>query len=448
MKTHSNAAPRNAQDPSHPPLARDGYGNPQSIPDGAAGWCLKRETGGRPKVIVGADRQPARFPLDVTADDIEAMVGAGIYRVYAISADGEMLDYVTTVSVGEAAPAESDAAPISPGTPRGGSSDLRFALDTILQMSRAQSDSLKAVALAQADWVKGLATAKALPRNGSPVAAPPPTFRTLDERESGDDDEDEDDDSDEPDSAPMPPWLGVVNAVAPVLQTYGELFKLKFAPPPPVAPEAPRNTAPETPAERAASDATAPPAPAEGATPGTAPTAPAEGATPEAAPPRNPMIHLAEINARLTGIEQKFLNLVLRGRQGGELTEMLLAMHVDEAVAFVKEQIALVQAERAAVTKGGVAAAPPPAEASPAEARPVSAPVGEMKPASAPPTRTKPAPTASADLPDFMSHVLAGSAYLTAEERAMVMWLVPRFPAGRLEELKAKLLQMTPRDGA
>jgi hypothetical protein len=47
-----------------------------------------------------------------------------------------------------------------------------------------------------------------------------------------------------------------------------------------------------------------------------------------------------------------------------------------------------------------------------------------------------------------MSHVLAASAYLTAEERATVMWLVRRFPTARLEELKAKLLQMTPQEAA
>jgi hypothetical protein len=52
------------------------------------------------------------------------------------------------------------------------------------------------------------------------------------------------------------------------------------------------------------------------------------------------------------------------------------------------------------------------------------------------------------NLADFMPHLLAGSAYLTAEERATVLWLVPRFPAARLEELKAKLLNMSPRNGA
>lgn len=81
MKPHTNTAPRNAQAqaPNHPPLARDGHGNPQSIPDGAIGWRLKRETGGRPKTIVGTDRQPARFPLDITADDIEEMVGVSAH---------------------------------------------------------------------------------------------------------------------------------------------------------------------------------------------------------------------------------------------------------------------------------------------------------------------------------------------------------------------------------
>jgi hypothetical protein len=63
-------------------------------------------------MIVGADRQPARFPLDVTTDDVEAMVGAGTYRVYAIGADGQVLDYVTTVSVGESALADSDPEPV------------------------------------------------------------------------------------------------------------------------------------------------------------------------------------------------------------------------------------------------------------------------------------------------------------------------------------------------
>ncbi len=427
MKTHSNTAPRNAQAqaPNHPPLARDGYGNPQAIPEGAAGWRLKRETGGRPKTIVGADRQPARFPIDITADDIEEMVGAGTYRVYAIGADGEVLDYVTTVGVGEPAPAEPEPAPASPGPLRGAGSDLRFALETILQMSRAQADSLKAVALAQADWVKGLASAKALPRNGYPVMPQPPAYRVRDEEDEEDEDDDnEDDDSgndDEPAEATSP-WLGMVTALTPILQTYGQSLMQKVAPAAPTEPAAP-----------------AEPPPPHNASP----EQPAEGPDPVAVAP-NPMIHLSEINVRLTAFERKFLNALLRGNQGDQVTDLLIAMSVDEAAAFVKENIARVQAERDAATRAGGA---PPAKASPTEASPT-----DSLPAETPPVETRPAETRPARDPcgvlGFMPRVLAASAYLTAEEKAAVMWLVPRFPAARFEELKVKLLRMTPRDAA
>jgi hypothetical protein len=152
------------------------------------------------------------------------------------------------------------------------------------------------------------------------------------------------------------------------------------------------------------------------------------------------MIHLSEINARLTGFERKFLNVVLRGAQGSELANVLLTMGVDEAASFVKEQIAHVQGERDASGQGGTA---PPADSPPADAPPVGAPRGDGVTAHA-----KPSPAASGGSPDFMSRVLAASAYLTAEERAAVMWLMPRFPADRLEELKVKLLRMTPREAA
>jgi hypothetical protein len=225
---------------------------------------------------------------------------------------------------------------------------------------------------------------------------------------------------------------------------YGERFMQKPAPPeaaapPPAAvvPEAPHNAAvPEAPHNEAV-----PEAPRNAAVPeaprNAAPEAPAEE-TATATP--NPMIHLSEINARLTGFERKFLNVVLRGAQGGELANVLLTMAVDEAASFVKEQIARVQGERDASGQGGAA---PPADSPPADAPPVDAPRGVGVAAQA-----KPSPAASGGSPDFMSRVLAASAYLTAEERAAVMWLMPRFPAARLEELKVKLLRMTPRDAA
>ena len=133
------------------------------------------------------------------------------------------------------------------------------------------------------------------------------------------------------------------------------------------------------------------------------------------------MVHLSEINAQLTGVERKFLNLVLRGEHGPRVTEVLLSMAVPECAAFVKDQVARARAEREGSSdEHGV-----PGEES--EVRPPATPHSEG---------------------DFMAHVLAGSAFLTAEERAAVMWLLPKFPADRVQELTAMLMQMSPRDAA
>lgn len=43
------------QRPPHPPLAHDVRGLPIAVPDGAAGWRIKRQTAGRPKVVLGPD---------------------------------------------------------------------------------------------------------------------------------------------------------------------------------------------------------------------------------------------------------------------------------------------------------------------------------------------------------------------------------------------------------
>lgn len=363
MKTTSSAPLRNSAEASHPPLARDAQGNLVAVPEGAASWCLKRDTGGRPRMVVGQDRLPARFSLDTTAADLEAMLGAGTFRVYALTEVGEVIDYVTTVNVGREAADEPAAVPGLGGAPArgGGGSDLRFALETILQMARAQSDSLRAVAEAQADWVKGLATAKALPRNAAHVPAPlPPTVAVRAE----DEDDEEEELEDEP---PMAPWMELVNQIAPVVQTYGEVLKAKFSPPPP-----PRNAAAMVPVGR------------------------------------NAMIHLSEINASLTPIERKFLNLVLRGQGGAEVTDILLGLDVEQAVGFVKDHVERAQAERKAAS--------------------VEPPSGHQG--------------------DFMAHVMAGAAFLSAEERMTVMRLLPGFPPVRLEEMKAQLLAMTPEEAA
>src|SRR5687768_7658982 len=108
------------------------------------------------------------------------MLGVGTFRVYALSEVGEMIDYVTTLVVGDVDGDETDASASRPFTrPRPANHNhdpLRHALDTIATMAKAQSDALRFVSEAQADFVKGLATAKALPRNAPIVAAPPPAL--------------------------------------------------------------------------------------------------------------------------------------------------------------------------------------------------------------------------------------------------------------------------------
>jgi hypothetical protein len=279
-----------------------------------------------------------------------------------------VLDYVTTIEVPDAGSDDEDEDDDEGAGARGASTDLRFALQTIVEMSRAQSESLRAISEAQADWLKGLANAKSLPRNAvylAPPALPPPA-------EAGDEDEDEDDDLDDEDERngsadPMPPWMmAVQTAITPAIE--GFVSKMMT-----------RNTAPEPPT--------------------TNPATPAQ-VTP------NPMIHLAEINARLSGSERRFLADVLRSRNGEALTAELLRCSVDEAVELVVAGVARPRAGRA-------------------QPRPVDPNTNELT-----------------------NHVMAVAALLDADQRAAVLALIPRLPPDRIEQLKATLLVMSVEDAA
>jgi hypothetical protein len=361
MKSNSATSVRNTNT-SHPPLARNAQGHAIAMPDGAAWWSIKRETRGRPQVIKGPDGHPYRLALTATDADLAETFGPGTYRLDALDALGNVLDYVTTIEVPDDG-ADDDDDDDERAAARGASSDLRFALQTIVEMSRAQSESLRAISEAQADWLKGLANAKSLPRNAvylAPPALPPPA-----EPEDDDDEDDELDDEDERNAAPMPPWMTAVQtAITPAVEAFvGKLMV--------------RNTAPE----------------------------PALSAPPPAPVTPNPMIHLAEINARLSGSERRFLADVLRSRNGEALTSELLARSVDDAVELVLAGMARARAGRA-------------------QARAVEA---------------------NADL---TKHVLAVAALLDAEQRAAVLALIPRLAPDRVEQLKGTLLAMSVEDAA
>lgn len=172
----TNTAP---QAQSHPPLARDAQGNLISVPDGTASWRICRKTTGRPREILGYDKQPIRFPLDMTCEQLVEMCGRDIYRVYALDAVGELLDHVTTLDLnGEASELRNSSgnelAVLARPSPTG-STDLRFALEAMTDMMRTNSDALRIVTESHVDLAKTIATVKGLPRNAAymlPAAAP------------------------------------------------------------------------------------------------------------------------------------------------------------------------------------------------------------------------------------------------------------------------------------
>lgn len=96
-KTSAASAMRS---PVNVPLARDANGLAIPIPEDAAGWRVRRQTGGRPRLVLDANKQPMMFPLHYTANDVEDILPPGAYRLDVVSVDGELLDVSVAISVG------------------------------------------------------------------------------------------------------------------------------------------------------------------------------------------------------------------------------------------------------------------------------------------------------------------------------------------------------------
>lgn len=172
-------------------------GNLLPVPDGTSAWRICRETAGRPSEIKGPDKQPFRFPLDTSIDELVEMCGCGVYRVYALDALGKQLMHVSTWELTSGARELRNASVESPliSALRPNSSpmsDLRFALEAMTAMMRTNSDALRMVAESHVDLAKTIAAVKGLPRNA--IVPPMP----LDQPEVDDDDEDDDDEDERP----------------------------------------------------------------------------------------------------------------------------------------------------------------------------------------------------------------------------------------------------------
>jgi hypothetical protein len=181
----------------HPPLARDAAGNLLPVPTGTAAWRICRHTDGRPRIIKGPDRQPARFSLDTTIDDVVDACGPDRYHIYALDAVGEVIAHVTTLDAGlEPRNAAEPAITVLPA-PRapvpGG--DWRYALETIAQIARTNAEAMRAVAESQAEWIKSISSARGFFRNAPQLKLPP--AEPKNDEEEDDDVEDDDEDEDE-----------------------------------------------------------------------------------------------------------------------------------------------------------------------------------------------------------------------------------------------------------
>ena len=214
MKT--NAATQ--VEPEYPPLARDALGNLISFPDKTAAWRICRETSGRPREIKGPDKQPVRFPLTTTTEELIDLCGADTYRVYALDEVGNDLGHITTIcaehgrELRNASDGESQL--IAALRPAAAASDLRFALEALTQIARINGEALRSVSQAQADWVKAIAMAKGLPRN---VAFPHAAT-------AADDDEEDDEPAEPPPVATQPSGIETfLGAVGPLMP---ELYKM------------------------------------------------------------------------------------------------------------------------------------------------------------------------------------------------------------------------------
>jgi len=186
--------------PTVVPLARDEHGRQLRVPAEAAHWRVRRHTRGRPRNVTGADRQPLRLPLDFTESDLEAMFGAGTYRLDLCDAAGDPLGVTVTVALGDIEPpvhAETAAAELAPLVSLPASaSDVRLVLEAnvratqlafthnertlaaSLRMADTLRDGLRDLANAQASWITAMASARGFFRNAAPALPMPAAHAT------------------------------------------------------------------------------------------------------------------------------------------------------------------------------------------------------------------------------------------------------------------------------
>lgn len=207
--------------PSTVPLARDAEGNPIELPHGTVGWRVRRQTGGRPRLVLDSRKVPMTFPLDYTIADAEDILPPGNYLLDGIDERGEPTDVTVPLSIGVQRNAEApedekeaDAVLAVPMTLPSTTNEMRLVLEANvratqmaflhnqrtlelgLRMAETLKDGVQVLANAQADWIKSVSSARGFFRNAGQPLAPIEVKQltvTTGERGADEGDDEEDD---------------------------------------------------------------------------------------------------------------------------------------------------------------------------------------------------------------------------------------------------------------
>jgi hypothetical protein len=218
--------------PTPCPLAVDPDGHPIELPESSAAWRVRRKTGGRPRLVLGVDKQPVQLPLSYSLVDLEDILAPAEYLLDVVDAKGDAVGITIAVSLAalrnadgppeESSPAADSISSMLPTT----ASETRLVLEANvratqmaflhnqktlelgLRMAETLRDGVRVMAESQADWIKAMASARGFFRNAAPLQLPPPPPPPANDR---DDEEDDDDDDYEP--PPQPTWVDQLTPV-------------------------------------------------------------------------------------------------------------------------------------------------------------------------------------------------------------------------------------------
>ena len=201
------------------PLAHEPDGTPIVLPAGASAWRVRRHTGGRPRLLLDAQKQPVRLSLTYTAADLEEILPPGTYRLDLVDQRGEQLGLSVPITIGQAEEDDDEEAgdeggetvpsmtlALPPST-----SDTRLVLEANiratqmafqhnqrtlemgLRMAETLRDGVHVLVQAQAEVMKSMSTARGFFRNAAPqvMLAPPEPARRAPAREQETEEEDE-----------------------------------------------------------------------------------------------------------------------------------------------------------------------------------------------------------------------------------------------------------------